>query len=190
MPTDPMPTDLMPTDPERELDRVLRANETFATGQFGRDGLASLDPRPTRRLAVLACMDARLDVSRALGLGPGDAHVIRNAGGLATDDAIRSLAISRVALGTDTVLVVEHTRCGLLGLGDEAFRRELGDGADVDLAVGFGGFDDLESNLRAQVERITTHPWTAGMVVHGLIYDVATGRLRAPTIAPSPQPGG
>ncbi|HEU4673356.1 MAG TPA: carbonic anhydrase [Candidatus Limnocylindrales bacterium] len=176
----------MTNDQPDELERVLLANERFAADAFTAGGLGALGPRPARRLAVVACMDARLDVARALGLGPGDAHVIRNAGGLATDDAIRSLAISRAALGADTVLVVEHTGCGLLGLDDDALRQEL----DASVALPLGGFDDLETNLRAQIERIASHPWTAGMTVHGLIYDVASGRLSSIGTTATLQPGG
>jgi carbonic anhydrase len=165
-------------DDRSELERVLDANRAFEAA-FVRDGLAGLSARPARRLAVVACMDARIDVHAILGLAPGDAHVIRNAGGRATDDAISSLAISRHLLGTDTALIVEHTQCGLLGLDDDETRRDLAarTGSEVELPI--GGFPDLDENLRAQVTRVSTHPWTAGMTVQGLVYDVATGRLRA-----------
>ncbi len=139
---------------------------------------AALPPLPARRLAVLACMDARLTVEEMLGLRAGDAHVIRNAGGLATDDAIRSLVISQQLLGTEEVIVIEHTGCGMLTFRDDEVRREIVErtGADVDLPL--GAFADLESNLRAQVARIRAHPWITEGPVHGLIYEVETGRLR------------
>ncbi len=156
------------------FDELLAANARYAE-TFAGDGLSA---RPRRALAIVACMDARLHVEAALGLDDGDAHVIRNAGGLATDDAIRSLAISRHLLGTEEILLIEHTQCGLLGLRDDEVRKELDErsGERVDLAL--GGFDDLEANVRAQVERIRSHPWTRGLPVHGLLFEVETGRLR------------
>ena len=157
-----------------EYARVLAANARYA---------AEFDPSalpltPGRKLAVLACMDARLAVEDALGLRAGDAHVIRNAGGLATDDAIRSLVISQHLLGTEEVIVVEHTGCGMLNFDDDRVRRDIAaaTGQDVDLPL--HSFPDLESNLRAQVERIRAHPWIKAVPVHGLIYEVETGRLR------------
>jgi carbonic anhydrase len=133
---------------------------------------------PGRKLAVLACMDARLTVETILGLQAGDAHIIRNAGGLATDDAIRSLVISQHLLGTEEVIVIEHTGCGMLTFRDDDVRRDIAarTGADVDLPL--GAFDDLEANLRVQVDRIRSHPWIRDVPVHGLVYDVESGRLR------------
>ena len=160
--------------PPRELARALAANQRYA-GQF--DGSTLLAP-PARRLAVIACMDARLTVEEMLGLRMGDAHIIRNAGGLATDDAIRSLVISQHLLGTDEVIVVEHTGCGMLTFDDERVRLQIAaeTGADVDLE--FHAFHDLEANLRAQVARIRAHPWIKDIPVSGLIYEVESGRLR------------
>ena len=160
--------------PTAEYARALAANERYAA-QFDR---SSLPLPPGRRIAVLACMDARLTVEDILGLHTGDAHIIRNAGGLATDDAIRSLVISQQLLGTEEVLVIEHTGCGMLTFQDADVHKELVQrtGADVDLE--FHAFPDLESNLREQVRRIRAHPWIKDAPVHGLIYDVETGRLR------------
>jgi carbonic anhydrase len=154
--------------------RALAENERYAA-QFDRSSLAD-PPRP--RLAVLACMDSRLTVEDILGLQTGDAHIIRNAGGLATDDAIRSLVISQQLLGTEEVIVIEHTGCGMLTFRDDEVGRDIArrTGADVDLPL--GAFDDLEANLRAQVARIRTHPWIRDVPVHGLVYEVETGRLR------------
>ncbi len=133
---------------------------------------------PGPRLAVVACMDARLTVEEVLGLSRGEAHIIRNAGGLATDDAIRSLVISQNLLGTQEVLVIEHTDCGMLTFADEAVRRNLAarTGANVDLPL--LPFSNLEKNLVAQLGRIRTHPWLKRVPVHGLIYEVETGNLR------------
>ena len=160
--------------PTLEYERALAENARYAA-QFDR---SSLPIPPGRKLAVLACMDARITVEDVLGLRSGDAHVIRNAGGLATDDAIRSLVISQQLLGTEEVIVIEHTGCGMLTFRDADVHRELvkRTGRDVDLP--FHAFPDLESNLREQVGRIRAHPWTKDVPVHGLVYEVETGRLR------------
>lgn len=157
-----------------EYARALAENERYA-GQFDRSTLPSA---PRRRLAVLACMDGRLSVEDVLGLRTGDAHIIRNAGGLATEDALRSLVISQHLLGTQEVIVIEHTGCGMLTFDDRAVRadleRQTGRRADLPLLP----FHDLEDNLREQVARIRAHPWIRALAVHGLIYEVETGRLR------------
>jgi len=160
--------------PSSEYARALAENERYAA-QFDR---SSLPLPPGRKLAVLACMDARLTVEDVLGLRTGDAHIIRNAGGLATDDAIRSLVISQQLLGTEEVIVIEHTGCGMLTFRDEEVHRDLAarTGEDVDLA--FYAFGELEPNLRSQIDRIRAHPWIKDVPVHGLIYEVETGRLR------------
>ncbi len=157
-----------------EYERAIAENERYVA-QFDR---SALPLPPGRKLAVLACMDARLTVEDVLGLRTGDAHIIRNAGGLATDDAIRSLVISQRLLGTEEVLVIEHTGCGMLTFEDEAVRADIAaqTGHEVDLTL--RAFDDLDENLRAQVERIREHPWIKDVPVHGLIYEVESGRLR------------
>ena len=159
-----------------EFDRILAANARYAAGFE----LGGLPAPPRRKLAVIACMDARLDVEDALGLAPGDAHIIRNAGGLATDDAIRSLVISQQILGTDAVLIIEHTGCGLLSLDEPDVRRRLVGRTGHEAEFPLHAFDDLEANLRAQIGRIRAHPWTRDAHVRGLIYDVDTGRLHEP----------
>jgi carbonic anhydrase len=160
--------------PSAEYARALAENERYAA-QFDH---SALPLPPGRKLAVLACMDARLTVEDVLGLRTGDAHIIRNAGGLATDDAIRSLVISQNLLGTEEVIVIEHTGCGMLTFQDDDVHRDLvaQTGADVDLA--FHAFPNLEDNLREQVRRIRAHPWIKDVPVHGLVYEVETGRLR------------
>ena len=122
-------------------------------------------------------MDARLDVEETLGLRTGDAHIIRNAGGLATDDAIRSLIVSQERLGTDEVLVIGHTGCGLQGADEDEMRDRLAGRDGRGLDIGFGSFADVEASVRAQVERLRGHPWLKPVPIHGLIFDVATGRL-------------
>ena len=157
-----------------EYARALAENQRYRA-QFDRSALPA---PPGRRLAVLACMDARLTVEDVLGLRTGDAHVIRNAGGLATDDAIRSLVISQTLLGTEEVIVIGHTGCGMLTFTDEPVRHDLAERTGVDVDLPLRAFDDLEVNLRAQVERIRSHPWIKDVPVHGLVYEVETGRLR------------
>jgi carbonic anhydrase len=122
-------------------------------------------------------MDARMDVEEALGLRTGDAHVIRNAGALATDDAIRSLIVSQERLGTDEVLVIGHTGCGLQGADEGEMRTHLEDRTGRRLDLAFGAFLDVEASTRAQVERLRAHPWVRPVPIHGLIFDVATGAL-------------
>jgi carbonic anhydrase len=157
-----------------ELDRALTENARYAA-QFDR---SDLPLPPGRRLAVLACMDARLTVEDVLGLRTGDAHIIRNAGGLATDDAIRSLVISQHLLGTEEVIVIEHTGCGMLTFEDEPVRASIAEATGTDVDLPLGAFPDLEANLREQVERIRSHPWVKPVPVSGLVYEVETGRLR------------
>jgi carbonic anhydrase len=160
-------------DASDEYARILTENERY-TEVFNR---AALGAAPMSGIAIVACMDARLDVEEALGLRTGDAHVIRNAGGLATDDAIRSLIISQRLLGTDEVLVIQHTGCGLLNADAVGLKRRLvaESGRTVDLD--FGAFNDLHENVREQVDRLRSHPWLRQVPIHGLIFEVETGRL-------------
>lgn len=139
---------------------------------------SKLPKLPRRKLAVLACMDARLNVEQVLGLKLGDAHIIRNAGGIATDDAIRSMVISQHLLGTEEVIVIEHSGCGMLTFQDADVHRALVEQTGVDVDLEFHAFPDLEANLREQVERIKAHPWIKDVPVRGLMYDLETGDLR------------
>jgi carbonic anhydrase len=157
-----------------EYDRILAENARYVEA-FDRSALTAA---PLSGIAILACMDARLDVEEALGLRTGDAHIIRNAGGLATDDAIRSLVVSQELLGTDEVLVIGHTHCGLEGQTDQAIRDALIARTGRDVPLEFGSFPDIAASVRSQVERIRAHPWTKDVAVHGLIFDVETGGLR------------
>jgi carbonic anhydrase len=140
---------------------------------------AKLPNLPRRKLAVLACMDARLNVEQVLDLRLGDAHVIRNAGGIATDDAIRSIVISQHLLGTEEVVVIEHTECGMLTFQDADLQRHLVEKTGVDVDLALHAFPDLEANLRDQVQRIKAHPWIKDVPVRGLIYDIETRELRS-----------
>ena len=160
--------------PRSEYARILADNVRYAD-DFSH---ATLPSTPTRKLAVLTCMDARLTVETALGLSTGEAHILRNAGGIATEDVIRSLVVSQNLLGTEEVVVIGHTRCGMLGFREGEVRRELVEATGVDVELDFCAFTDLEATVREQVRRIHAHPWTKDVPVHGLIYEVETGRLR------------
>jgi carbonic anhydrase len=129
-------------------------------------------PRPRRKLAVLACMDARIDIFALLGIGKGDAHIIRNAGGLVTDDALRSLSASQRLLGTEEIVLVMHRGCGLEGADDEKFAELLTDSGCPHPAWRLGAFDDLEQTLREGLERLrTSAELVARDRIRGLIYD-------------------
>jgi carbonic anhydrase len=156
-----------------EFERVLDENRRYVEA-FDRSALTAA---PLSGLAIIACMDARLDVEETLGLRTGDAHIIRNAGGLATDDAIRSLVVSQERLGTHEILVIGHTGCGLEGADEDEMRDRLAARTGSRLDMAFGSFSDVESSVRAQVARLQAHPWIRPVPIHGLIFDVATGGL-------------
>jgi carbonic anhydrase len=133
---------------------------------------------PAKHVAVLACMDARLNVYGLLGLQEGDAHVIRNAGGVVTDDEIRSLAISQRLLGTKEIILIHHTDCGMLTFSDEAFHRQLHEETGVEPGWDAEAFSDLEVDVRQSVERIKASPFIPEKgSIRGFVYDVRTGRL-------------
>jgi carbonic anhydrase len=159
-------------------DELLRSNQAHAAA-YDRGGLPS---RPARKVAVVACMDARVDPSAALGLREGDAHVIRNAGGVITEDAIRSLAISQRLLGTEEIILIHHTECGMLTFTDDAFRRSIEDDVGIGPAWAAGAFADLDEDVRQSIARIEASPFIPRKrSVRGFVYDVATGRLREVT---------
>lgn len=158
-------------------DEALQANARFA--QDFSEG--HLPPSPARRLAVVTCMDARIMVDRVLGLRIGDAHVIRNAGGIVTEDVIRSLLVSHHLLFTQEFVIINHTECGQLAYKDEELRTRLRQvtGTTPVVPSSFLTFTDLEENVRVQVEKVKSHPWIPShIVVRGFVYDVRTGRLR------------
>lgn len=157
-----------------EIDRFFPANAQYAA-TFTR---GDLPMPPARHLAVVACMDARLDPAKALGLQEGDAHVIRNAGGRAAD-AIRSLVISQQLLGTREIAVVHHTDCGMLTFTDDQLRQKLHDDLHADTDIPFFTFPDLEQSVRDDVALIRDSPLLLKDVpVRGFIYDVQSGRIR------------
>jgi carbonic anhydrase len=173
---------------------VVAANERYAAA-FGDKGKLALPP--ARRFAILTCMDARIDPAKLAGLAEGDAHVIRNAGGRASDDAIRSLVISHKLLGTNEWFVIHHTGCGMLLFTDDVMRGLLAqslatasfdgkvwtdpkgsDGSHAGDFVNWLAFNDLAESVVIDVERIRTHPLVSDAIpIYGFIYDVASGRL-------------
>ena len=158
-----------------ETDTFLKNNEAYAASFDKGD----LPMPPGRKVAVLACMDARLDPARVLGLEEGDAHVIRNAGGVVTDDALRSLAISQNLLGTEEIVLIHHTDCGMLTFTDEELAQKLESETGSRPEWRAHAFSDLEGDVRKGIERIRTSPFVPRTdSVRGFVYEVETGRLR------------
>ena len=158
------------------IDEVLKANEIYAKSfKHGK-----LPMPPAKKLAVLACMDARLVLSQILGTAIGDIHMIRNAGGIATEDAIRSLILSTQLLGTRAIGVIQHTQCGLMSITDEEFRWRLSSETGRDAShLRFHAFRDIDQNITDQVLRIRGNIFLPKQVqVRGYAYDVTTGALR------------
>jgi carbonic anhydrase len=152
------------------LQNAERYAESFDKGE--------LPMPPGHRVAVVACMDARLNPEGVLGLSEGDAHVIRNAGGVVTDDAIRSLAISQRLLGTESIILIHHTDCGMLTFSDDDFRRQVQQDTGIKPEWAAEAFDDLEGDVRQSVARIKASPFIPKKDdVRGFVYDVKTGRL-------------
>ncbi len=157
------------------IDELLRNahayGESFSSGD--------LPMPPATRVVVVACMDARLNPTGLLGLNEGDAHVIRNAGGVITDDAIRSLAISQRLLGTEEIMLIHHTDCGMLTFKDDEFRRQVEEDTGVKPTWAAEAFDDLEGDVRQSIARIKASPFIPRKdAVRGFVYDVESGRLR------------
>ncbi len=158
------------------IDRALAANQTFVINYDPNQ----LSPRPRLKLAVLTCMDTRISY-KSLGLEPGDAHMIRNAGGIVTDDALRSLLISHYLLGTEEIMIVNHTDCGLTKASEEELRTEIEIKAGFPLndPVRFYAFRDAAQNVREQMEKLKSHSWVRqDMVIRGFVFDVTDGHLR------------
>src|SRR5215831_8718777 len=157
------------------IDEVLEANEVYARTHE----LRALTPRPQRKLAVLTCMDTRLSI-RTLGLKTGDAHIIRNAGGIVTDDAMRSLIVSHYLLGTEEIMVINHTDCGLMKTDENGMQSLIRSrtGTAAIAPAFFYSFQDIDENVRQQLQKLHSHPWIPdSIVVRGFVYDVTTGLL-------------
>jgi carbonic anhydrase len=157
------------------IDQLIAQNEEFAGSLPERH----LDVRPSRELAIVTCMDSRLDVFAALGLGNGEAHVLRNAGGVITDDVIRSLAISQRLLGTREVMLIHHTDCGMEKISDDGFRAELREQTGVAPAFAIESFNDVEADVRQSILRVRRSAFLPHRdSVRGFVYDVDDHRLR------------
>lgn len=158
------------------IDEVLQANERYSRTHE----LRRLTPRPERHLAILTCMDTRLSI-RTLGLKTGDAHIIRNAGGIVTEDSLRSLLVSHYLLDTQEFMVINHTDCGLTRTTDQELRDKIQSRTGT-VAVSpafFYAFQNVEENVSHQLQKLRTHPWVPKEVaVRGFVYDVTSGRLR------------
>ncbi len=158
-----------------QTDELLQNAESYAENFDKGD----LPMPPGRKVAIVACMDARLSPFALLGLEVGDAHVIRNAGGVITDDEIRSLAISQRLLGTEEIILIHHTDCGMLTFSDDEFRRSIQEETGIKPSWPAEAFSDLEEDLRQSLARITSSPFIPKKdSVRGFVYEVETGRLR------------
>lgn len=155
-------------------DELLARSSAYAA-TFDKGDLAL---PPARRVAVLACMDARLDPAQVLGLDEGDAHVIRNAGGVATDDAIRSLTISQRLLGTEEIVLVHHTDCGMLTFSDDEVKGQILADSGIRPPFALEAFPDVDADVRQTAARIQASPFVPSKNVRGFVYEVETGRLR------------
>jgi carbonic anhydrase len=156
-------------------DDLLANNESYAAS-FDK---ADLPLPPARKVAVIACMDARLNVYGMLGLTEGDAHVIRNAGGVVTDDEIRSLAISQRLLGTEEIILIHHTDCGMLTFTDDAFKADIESDTGIRPSWAAEAFPDLDGDVRQSIARIKASPFVPNKdAVRGFVYEVESGRLR------------
>ncbi|HEV7220994.1 MAG: beta-class carbonic anhydrase [Terriglobales bacterium] len=158
------------------IDEVLEANEIYSRTHE----LRRLTPRPARKLAILTCMDTRLSI-RTLGLATGDAHIIRNAGGIVTDDSLRSLLVSHYLLETEEFMIINHTDCGLMHASEQDLRTRIENrtGTAAISPAYFFAFQNIEENVRHQLQKLRTHPWIPKSIsVRGFVYDVASGKLR------------
>lgn len=156
------------------IDDLLEHNRAYVR----RHGHRELDTRPRLHLAVLTCMDSRLDLFGALGLDLGEVHLIRNAGGIATDDAVRSLLLSQRLLGTEAVMVIHHTRCGLESFDEESLQRELHEAFGERPPFRLGAYDDVDADVRATVSALRASPFVGDTEIRGFVFDVDDGNLR------------
>ena len=162
---------------------TVTENYLANNAQYASNFNGPLPMPPSKHVAVVACMDARLDVYRILGLNEGEAHVIRNAGGVVTDDVIRSLAISQRLLGTQEIILIHHSDCGMLTFTDDDFKRSIQDEIGVKPPWAPEAFPDLEADVRQSLRRIENSPFvTKHVSVRGFVFDVATGKLNEVTL--------
>lgn len=158
------------------IDEALKANKSYAR----KFKLGKLAIPPSRMLAVVACMDARLTIEEMLGLKTGEAHIIRNAGGIVSEDAMRSLIISHHLLGTREIMIINHTDCGMLTFTDDKLKKNLIKKTRTTTLAPllFHSFTDLRENVRHQIQKVQAHPWLPNDIpVRGFVYDVKSGAL-------------
>jgi carbonic anhydrase len=158
------------------IDRAVAANRHFTINYDP----SQVSPRPRLKLAVLTCMDTRISY-KSLGLEPGDAHMIRNAGGIVTDDALRSLLVSHYLLGTEEIMIVNHTDCGLMKASEEELHATIEAKAGIwsNTPIHFHAFKDVEKNVREQISRLKSHNWVkSDLTIRGFVYQVEDGKLR------------
>ncbi|MBA2267945.1 MAG: carbonic anhydrase [Nitrosopumilus sp.] len=160
------------TDIESIMSQNKKYAENFTEG--------NLPPHPSKKIAVLTCMDARISINEALGLKIGEAHIIRNAGGIVTDDALRSLIISHELLGTEHIIVINHTNCGMASFRDEDLQKRISEKYNSNASdIKFHSFSDVEGNTRNQINKIHSSPFLSNITsVRGFIYDVKTGKIK------------
>lgn len=156
------------------IDELLAHNRAYVSSHGHRE----LATAPQLHLAVLTCMDSRLDLFGALGLNLGEAHLIRNAGGLATDDAVRSLLLSQRLLGTRTVMVIHHTRCGLESFDEEELASEIESSLGARPPFRLGAYSDVDEDVRATIDTLTSSPFIDGTEIRGFVFNVDDGDLR------------
>lgn len=158
---------------ESSIDRLVARNQAYDHPDTGDPG-----PEPGHKVAILTCMDWRVQPNIFLGLDANETHVLRNAGGIVTDDVLRSLALSQSLLGTREVMIIMHTACGLQA-DERTLREKVADSTSTTPGVEFGGFDDLDTRVRASVEKIRATPWILHRDgVRGFVFDLRNGRLR------------
>lgn len=150
--------------------------------EYARTFSGPLPMPPSRHIAIVACMDARLDVHRMLGIKDGEAHTIRNAGGVITEDVIRSLAISQRLLGTNEIILVHHTDCGMLTFTDDEFKRSIGEDTGIRPAWAAEAFPDPAEDVRQSIRRLQANPFVSKAALRGFVFDVATGKLGEVTL--------
>jgi carbonic anhydrase len=156
------------------IEALLCNNETYTAKAHAGNGRGV----PRTGVAVITCMDARIDVFAVLGLAPGDAHVIRNAGGVVNEDVIRSLVVSRCMLGTREIMLIHHTNCGMLRLPDDKLKRRLRAETGLEPPFALGGFADLDADVRQSIAAIRSNPYLGADAVRGFVYEVDSGHLR------------
>ena len=159
-----------------DIKSIILENEKYAENFTG----GNLPPHPSKKIAVLTCMDARISINEILGLKIGEAHIIRNAGGIVTDDALRSLIVSHELLGTETIIIINHTECGMATFKDEDLQKRISEKYKSNASdIIFHSFADIEENVRNQIRKIRSSPFLSNISsIHGFVYDIRTGKIR------------